>query len=388
MNTSADVVVVGGGIIGTAAAAFLAGDGATVLLVEREGLASGASGANAGLVQHPFDPVLAPLYVDTIALYRELSSAGTGFTLPAEPAGMLFASMHRDAARHLAMMITDAFPSLAPEVVGGESLQEVEPALGANLWACWVRIGYSVVPAASTYAYASLGERRGATLRLGHEAILEVTGDTVVGVRIQGNLVTAGAVLLAAGPWTSRLVDPSGRWAPISRRWGVVVEVMMANPPHVALEEAGDQALFSASSPAVTADPDADGGVLPSTQEVDFSLIPHPGVSAVGSTFLAEEPDPRAWIEPILARAVPFLPRITDAPIRGVRACARPHSVDGRPLIGPVPGRRRLFICAGHGPWGISTGPASARLVADLILGRSPAISPAFNPARFGTPPG
>ena len=59
--TGSDVVVIGGGIVGTAAAAFLADAGATVTLVEREGLASGASGANSGIVQHPFDPVLAAL---------------------------------------------------------------------------------------------------------------------------------------------------------------------------------------------------------------------------------------------------------------------------------------------------------------------------------------
>ncbi|HEX8941295.1 MAG TPA: FAD-binding oxidoreductase [Candidatus Limnocylindrales bacterium] len=120
--------------------------------------------------------------------------------------------------------------------------------------------------------------------------------------------------------------------------------------------------------------------------EVDFSLVPQPGASAVGSTFLAAEPDPRAWIEPILVRASRYVPAIAEAPIRGVRACARPQSVDGRPLIGRVPGRDRLFVCAGHGAWGISTGPASARLVVDLLLGREPVIDPAFDPARFGVP--
>ena len=64
------MVVIGGGIVGTAAAAFLAEAGARVTLVERDGLASGASGANSGVVQHPFDPVLAGLYRETLTLYR------------------------------------------------------------------------------------------------------------------------------------------------------------------------------------------------------------------------------------------------------------------------------------------------------------------------------
>jgi glycine/D-amino acid oxidase-like deaminating enzyme len=48
--------------------------------------------------------------------------------------------------------------------------------------------------------------------------------------------------------------------------------------------------------------------------------------------------------------------------------CARPQSVDSRPFIGPVAGVKGLFVCAGHGPWGISTGPASAHMVVQAIL--------------------
>ena len=50
------VIVIGAGIVATAAAAFLAAGGAHVTLYERAGLASGASGANSGVVEHPFDP--------------------------------------------------------------------------------------------------------------------------------------------------------------------------------------------------------------------------------------------------------------------------------------------------------------------------------------------
>ena len=58
MSPNADVAVVGGGIIGCALAAFLAEDGARVRLYEREAIAAGASGRNAGLLQHPMDEEL------------------------------------------------------------------------------------------------------------------------------------------------------------------------------------------------------------------------------------------------------------------------------------------------------------------------------------------
>jgi glycine/D-amino acid oxidase-like deaminating enzyme len=366
-----DVVVVGGGIAGTATAAFLAGAGAHVLLLEREGLASGASGANSGVVQHPFDPVLAALYRETVVLYRDLAAGSRAFAFPASPVGLLSLSESEATVRREAERIRAPYPELGVEVLGGRALRAVEPAVAEGMWACLVDIGYPVAPGASTYAYATLAEARGAVIRMGRTASLEVAGDAVVGVRFGGEVIPAGAVVAAAGPWTPELLDPTGRWAPISPRWGVVVEVEPASPPRHVLEEAEEE----------------DEEVWPGVEiESSFALVPQPGAAAVGATFLAREPDPAAWMERILVRASRFVPGVAEAPIRGVRACARPLSADGRPLVGVVPGKRNLFVCAGHGPWGISTGPASARLVADLAQGRSPSIPTELDPARFGEP--
>jgi glycine/D-amino acid oxidase-like deaminating enzyme len=369
-----DVIVVGGGIVGAAAAAFLADGGARVTIVEREGLASGASGANSGVVQHPFDPILASLYRETVDLYRDLSTLDLGFRLGEDPVGLLYASTDETAVRGVDLALAEAFPELSRDVVGGTTLQRLEPALAPGLWACRVGIGFPVQPGASTYAYATLAERRGVTIRQGRSATLDVRGDAVVGVMVDGRPVKTDAVLVAAGPWSSTLIDPTDAWRPIRERWGVVVELELpAGPSHV-LEEAEIGAAIGIQ--AHEADPDL----------ADFSLVPLAGVASVGSTFLAQEPDAAAWVEPILRRAASFVPGVADAPIRGTRACARPQSADGRPLIGRVAGRRGLVVCAGHGSWGISTGPASARLAADLILGREPTIPPELDPARFGTP--
>lgn len=372
---ASDVVVIGGGIVGTAAAAFLAEAGARVTLVEREGLASGASGANSGVVQHPFDPVMATLYRETVALYRELSADDLGFRLGVDPVGLLYLSADEHAVRHVDHALAETFPELEREVVTGRALERLEPAVAPGLWACRVGIGYPVHAGASTYAYATLAERRGARVRLGRSAVLDRRGDDVVGVVVDGQHLTCDAVLVAAGPWSPEVIDPTGRWAPIRPRWGVVVEVQpVAGPRHILEEAEIGEAIGTLEATQGEADDDL----------VDFSLVPLPGVATVGSTFLAGEPDPAAWVERILTNATTFVPGVADAPIRGSRACARPQSRDGRPLIGRVPDRRGLFICAGHGPWGISTGPASARLVVDEILGRKPGIPEALDPARFG----
>ena len=378
---SPDVIVVGGGIIGASSAAFLAEAGARVLLVERDGLASGASGANSGVVQHPFDPVMATLYRSSLALYRALAEASNSFAIADEPAGMLYVSPDEAATRRQKALIDEPFPELGAEVLGGPALRDLEPALAPAMWACRVPIGFPVAPASGTYAFATLAEARGATVRTGRSATLAVDGDRAVGVRVDGRLVPTGAVVAAAGPWTPALLDPTGRWTPISPLWGVVVEADVPGAPRHVLEEAGIDETLDAGGAAEAAGPDTGGGL-------EFSFVPQAIAGSVGSTFLADEPVPEAWTERILVGAMRFVPAIGEAPIRGVRCCARPHSADGRPLVGAVPGLANAYICAGHGPWGISTGPGSARLTADLVLGREPSIPAELDPLRFGSPRG
>ena len=168
------------------------------------------------------------------------------------------------------------------------------------------------------------------------------------------------------------LIDPSGAWAPIVPRWGVVVPVTLADPPHRVLEEAE-------ISIEPGADDDGEAGHA-------FSLVTAEGSSSLGSTFLVDEPDAAALVPALIRRGARFVPAVADAPIGSPRSCARPQSLDGRPLVGRVAGVDGLWVAAGHGPWGISTGPASGRLVADLIIGRRAAPPAALDPARFGSP--
>jgi glycine/D-amino acid oxidase-like deaminating enzyme len=374
------VVVVGGGITGTATAAFLARAGAQVTLADGAGLASGASGANSGIVYHPFEPVLNALYHQTIALYRELALEGVGFTLGAEPAGLLLMADDGDLVRVVAGRIRERFPALDVEAVEGPALEALEPAVASGMAACRVGIAYPVAPGSATYAYATLAERAGTVVRAGRSAVLERIAGDVAAVRVDGTLLEADAVVVAAGPWTPEVLDPTGRWMPIVRRWGVVVEAFLEAAPRHVVESAEEELDIGAVEgvPADWSEPEEPG----------FSLVPTPGLASVGATFLGAEPSPDAWVEPILVNASTFVPAVADAPIRGTRCCARPQSVDGRPLVGRVPGWSNVFMCSGHGSWGISTGPASARLVADLVLGRSPVIDPALDPARFGVPGG
>jgi glycine/D-amino acid oxidase-like deaminating enzyme len=144
--------------------------------------------------------------------------------------------------------------------------------------------------------------------------------------------------------------------------------MVLERPPTHVIEEAGIDALTSAD------------GAPPSL----FSIVTAQGVSAVGSTFLDERPDAQALAPVLLERGARFIPELAGRTPRGIRACARPRSRDGRPLLGPLPDVDGLQIASGHGAWGVTLGPASARLIADLLLGRDVEIPPALAAARFG----
>jgi len=375
-GAAVDVAIVGGGIVGCATAAFLAEAGAWVLVVESVGIAAAASGRNSGVVQHPFDAPLAALYRETVALLRDLEGiAADDFALPPAPAGLLYVSTEPAAALALATALLASHPEVEPAYLDPDALGRLEPGLEPGVAACSLAIGYPVGPGRATRAWAEVAARRGAEILIGEAAALERVGDTVVGVRVGGEFRAAGSVVVAAGPWTPALVDPTGAWRPIRPLWGAVVEIDLTSPPRHVLEELEIDTTIEPerSRPAESA------GDVP----VAFSLVTADGRSVLGSSFSAHEPDHAALVPVLIERARRFLPAVAQATVRGSRQCARPLSFDGRPLVGAVPAVDRLFVAAGHGPWGISTGAASARLVADLVLGRVAAPPAALDPARY-----
>jgi glycine/D-amino acid oxidase-like deaminating enzyme len=136
-----DVAIIGGGIIGTSAAAYLAEAGRTVVLFERAALAAGASGRNSGVIQHPFDAPFVELHQRSLALYRELSAAEDGFELPERPAGLMLVSFDEDAVLETAAAIEHEWPELAPSALLQGAASALEPVLDERLAACRLATG-------------------------------------------------------------------------------------------------------------------------------------------------------------------------------------------------------------------------------------------------------
>ena len=167
--------------------------------------------------------------------------------------------------------------------------------------------------------------RRGGSIEIGAAAIPAVEHGRTVGVILEGvRPRAADVVLLAAGPWTPYLLDPSGRWQPIVATWGATAQLELASPPRHVVEELR---VDSVNQPV--------NGVgnarRPSAQETPsiFTLAAAGSVVTIGSTFLAFEPDPRAMAPVLVERGKRFLPGLKEARIVATRACARPNRWTG-----------------------------------------------------------
>ena len=303
------------------------------------------------------------------------------FRLDHKPAGILTLGHDGAALRAQALAIEEAHPDFGAAFVDERALATLEPGLADGLSAVRLDIGFPVAPSAAAHAFAALAVARGADVRPGEDAAVELFGGIAAGVRTAAGMTPAGSVVVAAGPWSPAVVDPTGAWRPILPFWGVIVELELAVAAEARARGGRHRRRHRARRRAGRRCGRRDG----------FSLVTAGGRSSLGSTFLPFEPDPREYEPRLREGGARYLPAIAGAATRGLRACARPLALDGRPLVGEVPGIDGLFIAAGHGPWGISTGPASARHVAEIVLGkpdpRTPVVAAATDAARFGAPP-
>jgi glycine/D-amino acid oxidase-like deaminating enzyme len=349
-----DLLIVGGGIIGCAAAAFAAERGARVVLLEGDEIGAGASGRNSGAVQHPFDRVLAELHHATRGIYDELSAADpAAFDFPRAPGGLFLLTDDLDAARQRIAELETEHPELRPQLLGEEDLRRQEPMVAGGWSAIRLDTGFPIPPEAATRAFAARARTAGADLQLGHR--VQALGDGAAVTLVDGTVLHAGAVLVAAGPWSGELLASSGGPAAIRPTYGVTLQINLLDGPRGVLEEG---AVHTVNRPVEG----EEAGVI------TFSMVNVRGTSTIGSTFLSWTPDPARMAPRLLENAARFVPAVAGAEIVQGRVCARPQSPDGRPFIGAVAGRRDTFVAAGHGPWGMSTGPASAAIAVDAIL--------------------
>ncbi len=228
------VVVVGGGIIGAACADEFTRRGVSVTLLERDELASGASGRNQGLWVPPEDPALHQIASRSLARYLEIADeAPLPIGIDARPIGTVFVAVDEEAlgaAKDILAGISAG--GFAVSELDDAALVEAEPELARDLAAAWfIDAGHRLDPAALTIALALVAASRGAVIRhhLSARALMS-DGDRVTGVVTDEGKIEGDEVVVAAGPWSSGLLEPLGFRLPVLGVRGWLVRVDPGEP--------------------------------------------------------------------------------------------------------------------------------------------------------------
>lgn len=374
-----DVIVIGGGVVGTTAAWQIAAAGAEVALLERGALASGATGRSQGLVLPPDHEELVPLWRESLALYGRLADERE-FGFDREPIGTLLL-----AADEGQLAALGDVPH-AGERLDAAGVAEAEPGLAAGMaGGLLLAEGRRSDPGALAAAAAESARAAGAEISVHVEVKRLVSG----GVITDGGRIDAPMVVLAAGAWSRPLarmlgheleVRPVRGWialvAPgpgVLRRAVYEIEYTAAKPPvagePVTLAELGAGDLAECGAPPVHA--------LGIHQNADGTVV----VGASRSAALHEGAESLEGLRGNARRACAMVPGIADREVAATWTGLRPFSHDGLPYIGHLD--EGVVVCAGHGSEGILTGAGSGRLAAELALGRLPFTDPGpFRPGR------
>ena len=361
-----DALVVGGGIVGAACARELARAGLSVTLIDGGFIGGGATAAGMGhIVVMDDSPAQFQLTAHSRALLDQLA-AELPATVERDPCGTLWVAEDesqlqgaRDkCAAYLAGGVT-------AEVIAGEDLPALEPGLRPGLAGGLLVPGDGVVyPPALARWLADEARAAGAVI-VEHDSVVSLDGRsaTTAGGRLEAGLVVnaAGAAAPALTPGLP-IVPRRGHLVITDRHPGFcrrqVLELGYLQSAHS----------FDGESVAFNVQPRLTGQVL------------------IGSSRELTGWDPatnRALLARMLERAIAFMP--TLASLSAIRSWIgfRPATPDKLPLIGRWMPSDGLWIAAGHEGLGITTALGTARLLADLILQRSPVLDPApFNPGR------
>jgi len=362
------VIVVGGGIIGCAVAYYLQKAGASVVVLERDGIGGEASGAAAGML-------IAPATAAAPGPFRDLCLASLGIYQ------QIIAEVQAEAGIDVecltsGILVLAETPGMVPliqaharrqdgsgrrtEWVEGEALRLLEPALSGHV----VGAAYSpdeqhVNPGLMTQAFARTAQRLGADLRPGQTISGFLgRGPRLKGVRTRAGEVMADAVVLAAGPWTGGL---SGRLGPRFRTPPMRGQMIAYRSTAVRHAVWGDE-----------------GYLVPKARGFLFAGATVEDVGFRNRTTAR-------GISGLRRMASGLVPALRHAEITSTWAGLRPGSPDGWPVIGRLPQRENVYVAAGHFRNGILLAPITGKLVSQLVLeGRTDPLLEAFRPERFG----
>jgi D-amino-acid dehydrogenase len=410
-----DAIVLGAGIVGTSIALHLAKRGLAVALVDRRAPGEETSYGNAGVIEgntllpHPFPSGLMALlrvaakrateadyhlsFLPQVAPWLIAYRANSALERRIEFAELMRPLFARAVSEHEALMAEadaerylrregwlkvyrteTAFAATAPDrelaakydlafrVLDVDAAQALEPALAPAFARAvhWRGAASITNPLAVTRAYAARFAALGGVMIKGNARSLHRAGSSWRIDTPEGSL-DANEAVIALGPWAPDLLAPLGIDLPLAVKRGY----------HRHFRPRGNAGL---NRPVV----DAELGYCVAPMEQGLRLT-------TGAEFAARDAPPTpAQFDRLLPAAKGLFPLgepVEASPWMGSRPCF----ADSRPVIGRAPGQAGLWLAYGHAHWGLTLGPATGRLLAEMMTGATPFCDPApYGAERFG----
>lgn len=408
------VVVVGGGVIGAAAAHFLTKSGWSVTIVDRSGFGSACSHANCGLVcpSHilpmaapgaiwnvlktmfkPRSPVRLKPRID-FALWkwllqfamrcnqRDMLEAAEGIKALLDSTRSLFVELIRDEAMNVEWeergllfvfqskgafehyteadhLLAEKFNAPAKRL-GRDELLAMEPTLKYDVSGGWLYEGDAHLrPDRLMSAWRKSLEAAGVTILEGRTVTDVIQqGSKAKGVVTDQGEVKGDAVIFAVGAWTPRLANLVGARLPIQPGKGYSLTM--------------DRPAECPKTPMIF-------------EEHRVALTPFPSGLRLGSMMEFNGYDDRLdrdRLSILREGAAHYLKAPLDGKVQEEWWGWRPMTVDGNPFIDRSPKFDNVWVAAGHSMLGLSQAPATGKLLAELMSGKTPHLDP--KPYRIG----
>jgi glycine oxidase len=366
--STADVVIMGGGVSGCAVAYFLASDHhLRCTIVERDGVANHASGNAAGelspIGRYRLPASVVQFGVEGLKLHRSLApklleESGIDYQLTDTPIlRPAFTETEMTALREQMAWQNDM--GIECSWLDEQTLESLPTWLASECRGTLYTEEAQLETRLFALALAEAAQRNGVTISHGEVTGLLKFGSRASGVMMGEDSILAQAVVIASGPWSLYASDWLGSSVPVKPVKGQIIylEPPMPMPDHAIFHDTG----FVLPKPS--------GELLVGTTEEDTGFDTTTTQDAGGSIMEA------------VGRLAPML---ASARIRRVTACLRAQSSDGLPIIGTAPGLDGVYMATGHYRKGILQSLVTGKYLAQLIAhGHTDYPLEPFSPQRF-----
>ena len=370
MVQKAEVIIVGGGIVGCATAYLLARTGIKTTIVEQKTVGSCASGFAAGLLNplsgHGIPGPVEPLARESFRIHALLADelrAETGVDPQLRTLSCVWLFLNEDEAAECMeiFQLAQRQEGFGAQWLDAQEVRALEPRVSSRVIRGMRVEGVKQVESYQyTLGLAQAAEKYGATIL--HDTVvgLRRSNGRISGVVLGGEVITCEVVVLAMGPWTGQTQSWLDMPVPVRPLKGQILRLELEGTPP-------EHTFFLSGGGYVSSKPD--GLIWAGTTEEIVGFDDRPTTEARDS---------------ILRDVVEILPVLSRARLVLQTACLRPVSEDELPLIGEVPGWEGVYMATGAGRKGILLGPAMAQSVADLVTtGRTELPIGSFSPDRF-----